>query len=60
MGRLLAMDAELAVLWEALGRAVPPPDGESLEAVDEARREVAVASWRRRAAEPAAGLLCCW
>lgn len=60
MGRLLAMDAELDVLWEALRCAVPPADGESLEVVDEARREVMVAAWRRRAAEPTAGVICCW
>lgn len=57
MGRLLAMQAELDVLFQSLAKAVPPPDAESVEAVDEARREVVVAAWRRRASEPAGG---CW
>lgn len=61
MGRLVAMDAELGVLFEALSESVAvaaaSPDAESLEAVDEARREVAVAAWRRRATDTS-GL--CW
>ena len=60
MGRLLAMDAELDVLWEALRCAPPPADGESMEAVDGARRGGVGAAWRRRAAEPTAGVLCYW
>ena len=62
MGRLVAMDAELDVLFAALSgkvaaAAAASPDAESLEAVDEARREVAVAAWRRRATDTS-GL--CW
>lgn len=58
MSRLLAMEAELHVLFESLAAAVPPSDAESLEAVDEARREVMVAAWRRRRATETTGRLC--
>lgn len=57
VSHLLAIEAELDVLCASLG-AVPPADAESVEAIDEARREVMLAAWRRRATETTTGL--CW
>jgi hypothetical protein len=57
--RLQAMEAELDVLFESLtsNSAVPPPDAGSIEAVDEARREVVVEAWRRRTTQRS---VLCW